>query len=251
MGAGPVSGPHAGVLIFAAPMTGLRPQTLPMTGIDTVLFDLDGTLIDSSGAIRASLTHALERLGAGWPDGMAVESVIGMPLLDILRERFDITGEEAERGIRFYREHYNHHAREASRVYDHVETLLEHLSAAGLGLFVATVKPTAIAEQVLEEMRLSRWFSGVAGSSMDHARREKSAIIGHALEAFGLRSERSVMVGDRRQDIDGARRNGLRSVGVTYGFGSREELLSAGPDLIVDCSSEIAAYLLPPGVPTT
>jgi phosphoglycolate phosphatase len=222
-----------------------------MTGINSVLFDLDGTLVDSSGAIHASLAHALERLGAGWPDGMAVESVIGMPLVDILRERFDITGERAELGIRFYREHYHHHARAASRVYDHVETLLERLSTAGLGLFVATVKPTAIAEQVLAEMQLSRWFSGVAGSSMDHSRREKSAIIRHALEAFGLQPERSMMVGDRRQDIDGARRNGLRSVGVTYGFGSREELMSAGPDLIVDCSSEIATHLLPDFAPDT
>ena len=218
-----------------------------MSDIHNVLFDLDGTLVDSSSAIRASLAHALERLGAGWPEGMAVESVIGMPLLDILRERFGITGDRAELGIRYYREHYDVHAQEESRVYDHVEELLERLSRSNFRLFLATVKPTPIAEKVLKEMHLAPWFSGVAGSSMDHSRREKSAIIGHALNVFGLEAEHSIMVGDRRQDIHGARRNGLRAVAVTYGFGSREELIEAGPDHIVACSSEIAPLLLPTG----
>jgi phosphoglycolate phosphatase len=216
-----------------------------MSDIKNVLFDLDGTLVDSSGAIRSSLVYSLDRLGAHWPDGMAVESVIGMPLLDILHERFGITGDRAELGIRYYREHYDVHARKESRVYDHVEELLERLSRANLRLFLATVKPTPIAEKVLDEMNLARWFSGVAGSSMDHSRREKSAIIGHALNAFGLAAEHSMMVGDRRQDIRGARQNGLRAVGVTYGFGSREELLEAGPDHIVACSSELGPLLLP------
>ena len=220
-----------------------------MSEIHNVLFDLDGTLVDSSGAIRASLEHALEQLDAEWPEAMAVESVIGMPLLDILRERFGITGDRAELGIRHYRDHYDRHARDNTRVYDHVEELLERLSRASLNLFLATVKPTPIAEKVLEEMRLAPWFSGVAGSSMDHPRREKSAIIGHALSAFGLAAEHSLMVGDRRQDIRGARRNGLRTVAVTYGFGSREELVAAGPDHIVACSSEIGTLLLSPDAP--
>lgn len=237
------------MLTYPPTLAGLQAKTLRMSEIHNVLFDLDGTLVDSSGAIRASLVHALERLGAEWPDGIAVESVIGMPLLDILGERLGITGDRAELGIRYYREHYDAHAREQSRVYDHVEELLERLTRANFRLFLATVKPTPIAEKVLEEMRLAPWFSGVAGSSMDHSRREKSAIIGHALSAFGLAAEHSMMVGDRLQDIRGARENGLRAVGVTYGFGSREELIEACPDHIVACSSEIGSLLLPADAP--
>lgn len=233
------------MLTLPARQTDLRLRTLRMRDIHNVLFDLDGTLIDSSGAIRASLEHALEQLGAQWPKEMAVDSIIGMPLLDILRERFGITGDRAELGIGHYRDHYDEHARDRTRVYDHVEELLERLRRERLNLFLATVKPTRIAEKVLEEMHLARWFSGVAGSSMDHSRREKSAIIGHALNAFNLAAEHSVMVGDRSQDIHGARRNGMRAVAVTYGFGSREELIAAGPDHIVACSSEIGALLLP------
>jgi phosphoglycolate phosphatase len=218
-----------------------------MTEIHNILFDLDGTLVDSSGAIRASLNHALECLGSEWPPDMAVESVIGMALVDILRERFDITGERAEAGVRLYREHYDVHAQAHSHVYDQVDELLAQLSQAGCKLFVATVKPGPIAEKVLRDMGLSRWFSGVAGSSMDHSRREKSAIIGHALRKFGLAAEHSVMVGDRAQDIAGARHNGLRAVAVTYGFGSLEELTAAEPDHLVARSGELAPLLLQPG----
>jgi len=216
-----------------------------MKNIQNILFDLDGTLVDSSGAIRASLSHALERIGAGWPPDMAVETVIGMPLLDILRERFGITGERAEASIRHYREHYDVHAQAESRVYDRVDDALRQLSRAGLRLFVATVKPEPIAAKVLRDMGLDPWFSGVSGSSMDHSRREKSAIIGHALRRFGLAAQHSVMIGDRAQDVAGARANGLRAVAVAWGFGSREELTAAGPDHIVTRSDELAPLLLP------
>ena len=216
-----------------------------MKEIHNILFDLDGTLVDSSAAIRASLSHALERIGSEWPPDMAVESVIGMALVDILRDRFGITGELAETGVRHYREHYDVHAQSYSHVYDRIDDVLPQLRGAGRRLYVATVKPGPIAEKVLRDMGLSPWFSGVAGSSMDHSRREKSAIIGHALHEFGLAPEHSVMVGDRAQDIIGARRNGVGAVGVTWGFGSPEELAAAGPDHIVDRSGELAPLLLP------
>ena len=216
-----------------------------MREIHNILFDLDGTLVDSSAAIRASLDHALQRLGSGWPADMAIESVIGMALVDILRERFGITGDLAEAGVQHYREHYDVHAQSHSCVYDQIGDVLPQLRCAGCRLFVATVKPGPIAEKVLQDMGLSPWFSGVAGSSMDHSRREKSAIIEHALREFDLAPEHSVMVGDRAQDIEGARRNGLRAVGVTWGFGSPEELAAAGPDHIVHRSGELAPLLLP------
>jgi phosphoglycolate phosphatase len=218
-----------------------------MKELHNILFDLDGTLVDSSRAIRASLSYALERLGSGMPPDRGVETFIGLPLLEILADTFGITGQRAELGIRHYREHYDEHAQSESRVYDHVEELLERLDRAGFRLFVATVKPAPIAEKVLRDMRLRPWFSGVAGSSMDHSRRDKSAIIRHALEQFGLAAEHSLMIGDRGADISGARHNGLRAVAVSYGFGSLEELLAAGPDHIVGCSSEIAPLLVPTG----
>jgi phosphoglycolate phosphatase len=214
-----------------------------MREIYNVLFDLDGTLVDSSAAIRASLAHALEQEGAGWPEGLPVQSLIGMPLVDMFREHFALDGESTERAIAHYRAHYDIEARAATRVYDHVETTLQALCDSGRCLYLATVKPTAVAEKVLLEMGLAGYFRGVAGSSLDHSRREKGDIIRHALQRFGLGAPHSVMVGDRDKDIHGARSNAVYAVAVTYGFGSLEELQSAGPDYVVNCCSELPALL--------
>jgi phosphoglycolate phosphatase len=215
-----------------------------MREIHNVLFDLDGTLVDSSGAIQASLAHALKRLDFGWPAGLAVQSLIGMPLVDILREQFDLVGEPAERAIAHYRAHYDAEARARTRLYDRIEATLETLCGSGRRLYVATVKPTAIAEKVLLEMGLTPYFTGVAGSSLDHARRNKEDIIRHALQRYGLEAGHSAMVGDRDKDIHGAKRNGLLAVAVSYGFGSLEELAAAEPDHLVSCCSELPALLL-------
>jgi len=215
----------------------------PMQKINHILFDLDGTLVDSREAIRAALTHALLRVGLRYPPDCAIESLIGTSLLDIFRDRFGIVGEAAEEAIRHYREHYDEEAQAGTRVYDRVAETLDVLGAAGIGLFVATVKPSPIAEKVLRDMGLRHYFSGVAGSSMDHARRDKSDIIRHALQRYGLQGGRALMVGDRAQDISGARQNGLYAVGVTYGFGSVEELAAAGPDHLIRCSSELPALV--------
>ena len=210
-----------------------------------MLFDLDGTLVDSSAAIHASLVHALEKLGLRWPEALAVETLIGMPLIDMFSEQFGLTGARAERAVLHYRAHYAVEARARTRVYDHVEPALQALRDSGRRLYLATVKPTAIAEDVLVEMALDGYFSGVAGSSVDHSRRDKGDIIRHALEQYGLQGPHSVMVGDRDKDIHGARRNGLYAVAVTWGFGPVEELRAAGPDHLLDCCSQLPG-LLPP-----
>jgi phosphoglycolate phosphatase len=211
--------------------------------INHILFDLDGTLVDSSGAIQAALDHALQSLGRHYPPDCRVEQLIGTPLVDIFREQFGIVGEPAEQAIAHYRQYYDRQAQAGTRVYDHVKETLDRLCASGIGLFVATVKPSAIAEKVLRDMGLKRYFKGVSGSSMDHLRRSKGDIIRHTLQQYGLEPGHSVMVGDRAQDIHGARQNGLYAVGVTYGFGTLAELTAAGPDHLARCASEIPALL--------
>jgi phosphoglycolate phosphatase len=108
---------------------------------------------------------------------------------------------------------------------------------------VATVKPTPIAEKVLTDLDLRSHFDGVAGASMGPERRDKSSIIAWAMESFALQSEHSIMVGDRDQDVHGARANGLRAVGVTYGFGSAEEIAASRPDFIEESSGRIHRLL--------
>lgn len=204
-----------------------------------LLFDLDGTLVDSRGTIAASIAWALEQIGHDGAGGPAVETLIGMPLYDIFTERYGLERSSALHAIDLYRAHYDRISPQGSRIYDGVPEDLGRLRARGLGLYVATVKPTSIARKVLADVGLAALFDGVAGASMGPERRDKASIIAHALDRFGLDPADCLMVGDRDQDVNGARANGLRAVGVTYGFGSADEIAAARPDAVVTRSGAI------------
>ena len=218
-----------------------------IASLDNVLFDLDGTLVDSRGTITASIEHALGRMGVSPAAGPAVTGMIGLPLFDIFTGPFGLPREDALQAIEHYRRHYDNLSPEGSRVYEHVAQDLGRLRRHGLRLYVATVKPTSIAEKVLGDVGLAVHFDGVAGASMGPERREKTGIIAHALKRFGLDPSRSLMVGDRDQDIAGARANGLRAVGVTYGFGSPDEIAAARPDFVSPRPGAIAGLVFGAG----
>lgn len=215
--------------------------------IRNILFDLDGTLVDSGETILASVLHALGRLDIDPDSGPDVESLIGVPLLDIFVGEYGMPDGQAHRAIDIYRDHYEQLNQAGTKVYDGVREGLHHLQKHGYGLYIATVKPTSIAEKVLQDLDLRQHFSGVAGASMGPERRGKAGIITHALGKFDLDAGRSMMVGDRDQDVNGARHNGLVSVAVTYGFGQSEELLGAAPDHTVDGFAEIVSLVLETG----
>ena len=205
-----------------------------LNGIRNVLFDLDGTLVDSRGTIVDSIRHALDTLRAAPPDARDIESLIGVPLLDIFRDAYGLPREQALLAIEIYREHYDALNQAGTTVYEGVPEGLASLRESGYRLFVATVKPTPIAEKVLADLELRVFFDGVAGASMGPERREKHGIIAWALGEFGLDAGESLMVGDRGQDVEGARGNGLSSLAVSYGFGHAEEIRQARPDFQVE-----------------
>lgn len=211
--------------------------------VRNLLFDLDGTLIDSSETIGNSINFALNHVGVSVNSGPPIKSLIGMSLLDIFRHSFGMGEVQAETAIHHYREHFERQAQNGTRVYPDIRAVLSGLQKSGYRLFIATVKPTSIAESVLDDLQLRSYFDGVAGSSMTHERRQKTDIIAHALRKHGLDPSSSMMVGDRAQDIYGAQDNGLMAVAVTWGFGAREELDASRPDHVVDQSLEILELL--------
>jgi len=211
--------------------------------VRNLLFDLDGTLIDSSETISTCVHYALDRVGVSADIDTPVEALIGKSLLDIFLDSFAMTEEQAEVAIFHYRDHFDRQGQNGTQVYPDIRNVLSDLQKAGYRLYIATVKPTSIAEKVLSDLRLRTYFDGVAGSSMNHERRDKAGIIAHALHKHELDPIRSMMIGDRAQDISGARDNGLFAVAVTYGFGTRQELQAAGPDHMVDHSLEILELL--------
>ena len=201
-----------------------------LTDIRSVLFDLDGTLVDSRGTILASVAHAVEALGLDPDTAPDVGALIGMPLLDIFTGPFGMPHELAHRAIDLYRDYYDALNQEGTTVYEGVRDGLAALGDTGYGLYIATVKPTPIATKVLADLGLIKHFDGVAGASMGPERRDKTRIIAHAVSEFGLEPGHCMMVGDRDQDIEGARANGMMSVAVSWGFGHADELSAADPD---------------------
>lgn len=212
--------------------------------LHNVLFDLDGTLVDSSKTILDSVFHALETLGVDPQSGPDVRSLIGMPLFDIFVGQYGMAEDRAQLAIDHYRAYYEQLNQAGTTVFAGVRDGLAALQESGLQLFIATVKPTSIAEKVLSDLGLREHFAGVAGASMGPERRDKTSIIAHALSTFGLIADRTVMVGDRDQDILGARANGLPSMAVTYGFGHRDELAAARPDHSADHFRDVSRILV-------
>ncbi len=193
------------------------------------LFDLDGTLTDPKPGIVGSIRYALDRLDARVPQGDELDWCIGPPLagsfVRILGTDDPPTIAEA---VRLYRERFSKVGLYENSVYPGIADSLARLRAEGLPLFVATSKPHVFALRILDHFSLKDFFDGVYGSELDGLRSDKGELIAHVLRAEGLAPSRTIMVGDREHDVIGARANGVASLGVTYGYGTAEELDEAG-----------------------
>lgn len=206
------------------------------------LFDLDGTLTDSGMGITNSVKHALKKYGIEEQNMETLKKFIGPPLAESFQKYYGFSEEESRRAIGYYREYYQKDGIFENEVYDGIPELLETLKGAGKTLIVATSKPELFAEQILEHFKLAPYFDCIAGASMDESRVDKAEVIAYALKKYGTEAkEGMVMIGDREHDIIGAKKNGLDSIGVLFGYGSREELEKAGADHIVETPGEIAA----------
>ena len=197
--------------------------------MQNLIFDLDGTLVDSRGTIHASLNHTLEMLGHPTVSFERTRDFIGSPLLDIFTGFLGLDAALADRAIGVYRQRYDELNHEGTTIYPSVAETLSRLRERGYALYIATVKPEPVARSVLGYQGLLELFGGISGSSMDSTRKDKSEIIAHAVRQNSLDGARSVMVGDRYHDMRGARHNGMRAIGVSYGYGSSEELLKPVP----------------------
>jgi phosphoglycolate phosphatase len=212
--------------------------------VKLALFDLDGTLTDSETGILASIEYALAKLGAQAPPREALRDWIGPPL----RATFPrVLGDDPaliERAVELYRERYSSVGWREYVVYAGIDEAIRTLAGAGATLAVVTSKPALYAGRIVESLPFGAAFARVYAVAADSAHSEKATMIAQALADFGIPAREAAMVGDRRFDIEGAHANGVRAIGVEWGFGSREELLKAGADAIVADPRELAAALL-------
>jgi phosphoglycolate phosphatase len=208
-----------------------------------VLVDLDGTLVDPKSGIVGSFQFALDRLGHPVPPADDLRWVIGPPL----RVSFPkVLGrpDRTEEAIAHYRENYLGGAMYDAAVYDGIPAALDALSAAGCRLFVATAKPHFYARPIIEHFGLARHFVGIHGPELDGTHDHKHDLIAHILASAGVHPERAVMIGDREHDVIAAARNGLPAIGVTWGYGSIDELTAAGAAALCASPSDLAQAAL-------
>lgn len=212
---------------------------------DTILFDLDGTLTDPGTGITNSVAYALKKYGIEVSARTELYKFIGPPLQDSFMDFYGFTEADAMAAVAYYREYYREKGIYENRLYDGMADLLESLCNAGRKLLVATSKPEEFSVQILEYFDIQKYFTYIAGSNMDGTRSKKEEVIAYALEA-GKVSDKSaaLMVGDRKFDILGAKKNGLDSAGVLFGYGSREELEAAGADYIAEQPADIYAVIV-------
>ena len=194
----------------------------------TILFDLDGTVVDSKPGILASCNAALHSLGHR-PGSLDIDNLIGPPLEEVLTEVLGQFGDDrvAEATLA-YRNHYGSTGFLETTVYPGVGAALDRLLALKATLYIATSKRTIFAEKILEHLDLIDRFAGVHGSEPGGTVDRKTDLIAFVLKRHQLNADRCLMVGDRRQDAEGARANGVSTVGVLWGYGSRDELETAG-----------------------
>ncbi|MDT9543052.1 HAD family hydrolase [Streptococcus mutans] len=211
----------------------------------TILFDLDGTLTNPDLGITNSLAYALEKFNIEVTDKKELYRFIGPPLQDSFENFYHFSKEDSLKAVDFYRDYFRHKGLYENEVYQGIPDLLERLKAQGKKLLVATSKPERFARQILKHFELFDYFDLVAGASMDGSRRLKGDVIAHDLTSAQIADPSSaIMIGDRKHDIIGAKKNGLDAIGVLYGFGNREELKKAGATYIATNVEELQGRLL-------
>lgn len=208
-----------------------------------LLFDLDGTLTDPMVGITSSVQYALSRFGIEVRYLKELIPFIGPPLAESFQKYYGLSVEEAEQAVAYYREYFSPKGIYENEIYPGIADMLSQLQESGFELYLATSKPHVYARRILEHFGIADYFSYVGGSELDGRRVKKEEVIAHVLTTCGIAPGEALMIGDKEHDIKGAAACGVESVGVLYGYGSREELVTAGADHITASVEELWDYL--------
>ena len=208
----------------------------------TILFDLDGTLTDSGEGIINCALLALERLGLPLPDRDTMRVFVGPPLHETFI-KFGVPPEQADEAVKIYRSRYIPTGMFENTPYPNVEELLKALKSNGRKLLIATSKPEWMAVDILKHFRLDQYFDCICGASMDTSRSSKEDVIAYLLEQNGT-AENMIMVGDTHYDVTGSKMHNIPCIGVSWGYGSVQEMIDAGAIAIANTMQELLTYLL-------
>jgi len=216
-----------------------------MTSTRSVLLDLDGTLIDSQPGILASCLAALRALGHEPDETLDIKRAIGPPLEDLMQVLLQRYGDDrVGEAVAAYRQHYGEIGLLGSEPYPGIGSALEEMQQAGLRLYLATSKREIFSSRILHHLGLPTYFDGIPGSVPGGGLDHKPELLAHVLSQHNVLPSHSLMVGDRRYDISGAHAVGMRALGVLWGYGTRDELETAGADQLVESTPDLARTVL-------
>ena len=204
-----------------------------------ILFDLDGTLIDTGEGIINAVFYCVKQRGMKEIDLDTAKRFVGPPLVESFKNVFGVNDEEAKECARVFRVYYADKGKLECIPYKDVKETLVELNKRGYKLFVATSKPTVFAKEILDKFELSSYFTEIVGSNLDNTRSKKNEIIDYIIDNYQLNRKETLMVGDKNNDIFGAKKSNLDSLGVLYGYGDQKEIEDAKPTLIIKTLSQI------------
>ncbi len=209
-----------------------------------LMFDLDGTLIKSGEGITGSARYTIAAMGKAELGEEELLKFIGPPLYESFVGLCKMTEEEAKRAVAIYREHYEREGYALAPLYEGITEVLEALKAMGKTLMIVTSKPYEVAEKIVEQHGLYKYFVNLTGPTHEEITVHKDEMIRRAFEKTGItNAEEAVMIGDRKFDIEAANRNGVDSIAVLYGYGNREEFEREGATFIVETCEEIVKLI--------
>lgn len=211
---------------------------------NVILFDLDGTLIDSQEGIFNGLRHAMERIGMEVPEETVLRKFIGPSIGMTLMELFGFSKEKADEAVKYYREFYRETGLFQCSLYPGIRELVQALVKQGRKVGLATKKPEEFAVKILENLEMTPYFSTICGATMNDRSNGKGEIITRALSALSVTEKyRAVLIGDTFYDCDGAEEAGIDCIGVLYGFGDGFTMREHGAAAIASDASELSRLL--------
>lgn len=211
---------------------------------ETIIFDLDGTVIDSGPGVTHAVQFSLAKMGITVEDASSLKHFIGPPLYDSFQRYYGFDKTQQDRAIEYYRDYYEKKGVHENSLYDGIITVLETLKERNKFVALATSKPKNYAEQILSELKISPYFDLVCGASLDHSMREKIEILGDCIQKSGKEKSGMVMVGDRHFDVEGAQFHQIDSIGVLFGFGDLAEMEECKPTYIAPQPGDILKVVL-------
>lgn len=213
--------------------------------IENLLWDLDGTLTDPKFGIIRCIQYALEKFGKEAPPFEELFWCIGPPLYESFPKLVpSASHEDVLTLVNLYRERFSDIGMYENEVYPGIPELLGELQLKHKN-YVATSKPHVFAKKILSHFKLSQYFSVVHGSELSGVRSDKGELIKFILDKESLDPKKSIMIGDRKHDIIGAKKVGMKSIGITWGYGSTDEHLEVGADFIISTPQDLGKFLNP------